>query len=205
MDGIWDTVSDTWDSLFNGDEIPVDIPQGQPPNTQEEAGFWDSVNRFKRKADEFWSAYKRLESLEPIAMQSADTAASYNRVMGSGQSITENIEDTADRIREAVSWGAMSGIQVNPGQLGALGLLPVAIIAAAIAAMGIWLSDAYVEIRKLESIKTMIGEGTDPKTAGDIVRGDGGGFGGAFGSELGKAAGFAAIVGIGIWYLMRKG
>ena len=199
-------VGDLWDTIFGNDvnEFPMDIPEPyeQVPETTEEKSFWDTVAEFKRKADEFWTSYKRLEELEPVAMSTPATRESYNRVMYSGQNITGNIENAADRIQAAISWGAMSGIQ--PKQLGGLGVWPIAIIAAAIAAVTMWLSDAGVEIYKLENMKAMIGEGMTPTAAKDLV-GTGGGFGESFGAELGKAAGFAAVIGLGVWYLMKKG
>lgn len=202
-------MGDLWDTIFgngNGDAFPMDIPDPyeQAPATSEEKSFWDTVAQFKRKADEFWSTYKRLEELEPVAMSTAATRDSYNKVMYSGQNITGNIENAADRIQAAISWGAMSGIE--PKQLGGLGIWPIAIIAAAIAAMSMWLTDAGVEVYKLENMKAMIGKGMSPTAARDVVQsGGGGGFGTAFGTELGKAAGFAAVVGLGVFYLMKKG
>lgn len=205
------SMGDLWDFGITDEPFPMDIPDPleQQPATSEESSFWATVQKFKNKADEFWTAYKRLEELEPVAMQTPDTARSYDRVMSSGGAITSNIEGVADTIKSAAGWaGGFFGIENvrRQTQLGALGLLPVAIIVAAISAMGIWLSDAYVEISKLEAIKELTAAGTPVGQAADIVRaGGGGGFATALGSELGKGIAFAAIAGVGIWFLMRKG
>ena len=204
------SIGDLWDVSITDEPFPMDIPDPliQAPASTEEKGFWDTVSEFKTKADEFWSAYKRLEELEPIAMQTPDTQRSYNRVMGGGQRITGTIEGAATTVKSAVGWaGSLFGMdnvreRVN---LGALGIWPIAIVAAAIAAIAIWLSEAYVEINKLESMKEMIREGTAPSVAGEIVRSGGGDtFGTAFGSEIGKAVAIAGVAAIGIWFVMRR-
>lgn len=203
-------IGDLWDFGITDDPFPMDIPDplAQQPATSEESSWWNSVQKFKEKADEFWSAYKRLEALEPVAMQTPDTARSYNNVMSGGDTITSNIEGVADTIKAAAGWaGGFFGVEnIRQAQLGSLGLLPVAIIVAAISAMGIWLTDAYVEISKLEAIKELTAGGTPVGQAAELVRaGGGGGFATALGSELGKGIAFAALAGVGIWFLMRKG
>jgi len=108
-------LGELWDFGITDEPFPMDIPDPltQAPATNEEAGFWTMVQQFREKADEFWTAYKRLEELEPIAMQTPDTAASYNDVMRGGSAITSIIEGAADKIRGAIGWaGNLFGVDV---------------------------------------------------------------------------------------------
>jgi len=127
-----------------------------------------AVNSLKTKAGEFNGLYDQLLSLRYVAEQSPDLLPTYNKLMRNGarlkstiQSTTQSIDSIYDTLRGAVGLGS----------LGLLPLVPVAVIAGSISALGIWITDAYVALKQLDERKVLINQGFTPTQITSIATG----------------------------------
>lgn len=178
--------------------------------TQEDVSWLD---KFKAEAVRFRNAFNSLVSLESYAATRPELQAEYNALYSRGETIKKTIDyitRTVDSVTGFFSkaWGSasstfknffgLSGVparfspMAGPGELqmyarpglGALPLIPIAVIASAVALMGKWASDVYLFERKATEQKRIEATGASPRAAADIVRGmtDGGGFLGILGN-----------------------
>lgn len=133
-------------------------------------GAWDSaVADLKRRAQEFAGVYKWLAQRESIAARDPAVKREYDAVMNRGTTVKKTVEKTTG----GIDWltGTIKqklGIHENV-TMGALPLIPVAVIAAAVAMMTAWLADAYKLQSKIQYMET---HGISGANAAAILGGD---------------------------------
>ena len=146
------------------------------------------VAEFNAKLAEFEKLYAYLVSNEYIAADDPELASS-----------TSALISRANTMRGAID-GANAAIDkmFDNGQLFGLGIVPLIFagaIVTAIAVLGIWLTDAYVETAKIGERKSLLEAGADPTT---LARAAAGGFAG-FGT-----LGLVAVAALGLWWVTQR-
>jgi len=133
---------------------------------------WENaVNNFKQKAKSFVNEYLALQNRENIAALDPKTKSEYDSLMKKGSYIFETIKSLAAKMDYAIS-NLMGGNSNALNGMGILPLLPIAVIAGAVAAIVAWLSDAYIMNRKLDSIEKLHAEsGADPVKLSQAIAG----------------------------------
>ena len=195
-----------------GTGAPIDIEPSPVAGSPQEAGFWGEVDRFKGKADEFYRVWQGLRAKRQAASASPELQREYSDVMGEADTVVakmSDVERVVGAVRETVTgWFGVEGYR-QAGRtlmgLGALPLLPIALITAAIAWITGWLGKAYLLDRKLTSVETMIAGGVDPSEAGRVVHGDeNGGFFAGLGGELAPLA-LAGVAIAAVYFMSQRG
>lgn len=161
-------------------DYPMELDTDVVPADQQEASFMDKVREFKRKADEMWNLFTRLRAKRDLAYSTPETRASYDRVMGRAERIIAKVEEYVPQAQAIISTvGSMFGAfgMDRREALGQLGIPMLAIfgIGALITTMTVWISDAYVELQKLEAVQRFIDQGMTPTEATEAARGKGDG------------------------------
>jgi len=134
------------------------------------ANSWQgAVEQLKLKAREFMDLFTWLESKRHVAATDPQVKAEYDAVMNKGRTVKATVEKTTG----GIDWitgqlRARFGLAA-PVTMGALPLVPIAVIAAAVAMITAWLADAY----KLKSKITYIeSHGITGSAAVDILGGN---------------------------------
>jgi hypothetical protein len=136
------------------------------------------IEAFKVRARNFWNQWNILNnSRGVVARQSPEMQQQYRDLVDRGSTIRSSVETVTRLIDKATSayrtaTGWASGF-FSLGEMPTLGviplLVPAAVIAGSLAAMGKWLKDVYEFNRKLEEIARLEAKGVDPVTASKIV------------------------------------
>ncbi len=160
--------------------------------------FDSAVVELKNKAAEFSRLYSALLQKESVAKTDPELYKSYQALMNRADWVKGSVE----KITGAIDWttGYISGVlSREPTNLSGLGILPVlgvAAIAGAISILTIWISDAYVELRKLDNIEKMAAKyGADPEQMAKAIMGER-----AKASALG-GIGVVAVIFAGLYFL----
>ena len=145
--------------------------------TQNDAADPSMIEAFKTRARDFWSQWELLgNKQQDIKKLSPEIQKEYNDLLERGSTIRNSVETVTGLIDKATAayqsskeWiSDLFGLGENG--LGFLPvLIPVAVIAGSLAAMGKWLSDAYQFNRKMEEIEKLQARGVDPVTASKII------------------------------------
>src|SRR5690606_18926536 len=107
---------------------------------QEWSQDWQNqVDTFKQKAREFIALFTELKGKED-ALKNADdeTKKRYEKLMSRGDWIFKTIQSIASKI----DWAINSFSGIGMGGMGILPVVPIAVIAGALAVITAWLSDA---------------------------------------------------------------
>ncbi len=126
----------------------------------------NTVANFKTKAKQFVSDYEQLKSREKLAQSDPALANEYESLMSKGNWIYDTIISIARKID-------FIGDNQTMNSLGALPLIPIAVIVGAIAAMTAWLADAYTMKQKLDSIERLQAGGADAVDIADAINNKG--------------------------------
>lgn len=128
---------------------------------------WQSaVDNFKTKARNFVSMYETLETKENIASKDPKIKADYDNLMSKGRWIYNVIADIAKKLdffNDTLGTNKLNS-------MGALPLVPIAIIAGAVAVITAWMADALILSKKLDVIERLAGQGTDPVQLADKLK-----------------------------------
>jgi len=139
------------------------------------------IEAFKQRARDFWAQWQKLESRQAmIEQQSPAIKKEYSDLLDRGSTIRSSVETVTGLIdKAAAAYQSAKGWISDVFGLGGfdeqqtLGVLPViipaAVIATSLAAMGKWLSDAYQFNRKMEEIEKLQAKGVDAVTASKII------------------------------------
>lgn len=142
----------------------------------------DLITDFKEKARQFWAVWNGLNNKrDVVARQSPEIKAKYNKLMNDGVGIRSKIEwvtaaidkaanlygDVKSWIMDKFGFDGISDSQL--AGMGILPLIPVAIIAAAVAAISYWTNDAYQFNAKLNEIQRLENKGISPVQAAKMV------------------------------------
>lgn len=132
------------------------------------------VEALKEKAAEFVNVFSRLQALESVARTDAAASQKYQSLMDRGVAIRDRISYVTGLIDRAFEWFTDQGSTPpeTVANLQGLGLLwiPAAVVAGAVAAVVAWLSDAYVQVKELETAQNLIAQGVPPADAYRIAR-----------------------------------
>lgn len=171
----------------------------------EEQASQSVIEAFKQRARAFWNQWETLHANQDmITRQSPAVQKEYNDLIDRGSTIRNSVEtvtgliDKAQRYYQtAKGWVSdLFGMDGYSPQMGVLPvLIPAAVIAGSLAAMGKWLSDAYQFNRKMEEIAKLQAKGVDAVTASKIIERttpSGISIGGAIGIPLLLVGGFFA-------------
>lgn len=109
-----------------------------------------AVSKLKSKATEFIGLFYWLQSKRHIAESDPRLASEYQSVMKRGATVKTAVEKATG----GMDWinGKIRAFGVNG--LGALPAIPIAVVAAAVAAMTGWLADAYKLRAKIEYLES---------------------------------------------------
>lgn len=133
------------------------------------AGEWsqewqNSVDSFRTKAKAFMAEYAELQSLGQYADATPELRTAYDSLMSKGQWLYNAIANVASKID-------MMGGGSTMGAMGALPLVPLAVISGALAAITAWLSDAYIMKQKLNVAREALSQGHTPGNIADMING----------------------------------
>lgn len=168
MDGWWTDTKDTFGNL--GDWFSQRVGDVTDTVGDLNAEWQRQVNRLKDKAAEFSRVFTKLEQRQPLAEQSPVLKHRYDRVMKLGLNVRQTVQGITGKIDAALrGFQDLFGLSPNMAGMGAVPLVPIAVIAGAIAAITAWLTDAYALDRQLDSLDSQIKAGVDPVVAGDNI------------------------------------
>lgn len=192
-----------------GEGFPMDLDvESVVASDADEQSLLDRVKEFKRKADEMFGVYKRLEAQRDVAYSTPEGRASYDRVMNRGDGIIGKVQDYVPQIDAVFSWaGGLFGLDRSQtlGALGAWGFLVMG-IASLIGVMTVWISDAWTESKKLDAAAKYIDQGLSADEAARLARGESGGgiIGQVLGGGLGGGLALALVAGGAIFMLLKQ-
>lgn len=177
----------------------------------ENAELWAEVQKFKDKADEFYSLYTRLRDKRAAAMRDPKLQAEWNALIGEAAKVEVKISDTQKAINSAVTWvGGFFGIDNVQNSMrngfGELGLWPyvIALVAGAVAWLTSWIGKGYILDRKLDSVESLVGQGYSPSQAASVVNAEQGTFLTELGGGLGKGLAFAGVAAMVLYFFFEK-
>jgi len=120
-----------------------------------------SVTELKAKVSELFNlglrfdrAFSRLERLRAVAQQNPATYSRYNELAARGNAVRSAISGAVQRVQSIYSW-VKDNLGVN---LGALPLIPIAVIGTLLTAIAVarsWIVEADNESRRLEIIAAL--------------------------------------------------
>jgi len=150
MNSLTDTLSTWWNNAVNAVES---IPDE-----------WNSkVAQLKDAVASFETTYANLQSQSDIAKSDPVLYADYSNLMDRGAYVKTVITDTINKLGGALDY-AKSVVGVSGmADLGVLPLIPIAVIAGALALITKWLTDAYAMSKKLNLLQQTY---DDAKAAG---------------------------------------
>lgn len=154
-----------------------------PPETTDEAKFWNEVDKFKAKANEAYDLWQELRAKRQAAASNPKLSAEYEKVMDDAETMTAKVSDVEKAVaavRSGVAgtitgWFGLEGYRNGSRALGehlhGLGFAPViiAVVAAAVAWIGSWVAEAYVVNRKLDAVENLTEQGVPYSEAGQII------------------------------------
>lgn len=125
----------------------------------------NAVDNFKAKAKQFVSSYENLSSKKAVAEANPNIADDYNSLMGRGSWIYNMVASVARKI------DFIGSSESTLNGMGALPLIPIAVIVGAVAAMTAWLSDAYIMTQKINAIEAAQSSGKDTAPLENVIGG----------------------------------
>lgn len=166
------------------------------------------VDRLKEKAAEFMNVWGRLQALEPVAMTDSAAAVRHQSLMERGAAIRDRISYLTSMVDKVFDWFASNGSEPPDTVAGLQGLgllwVPAAVVAGAVALVVAWLSDAYVEVSKLETAERLIAQNVPPSEAWRITREEQPGMiGQLLGGIQNNFIVFTAL-GLAAWWIMQR-
>lgn len=123
---------------------------------QEKIAWYNVIGQFRRKVAEFEAMLAKLQSQKPIAAKDPALADEYSALMNKATALQEKIKQIRDATSDAIDW--IKGVFGFDG-LGIVPLIPIAVVAGAIAAIGYWIKDAYEFSKKLEKVEQLEKQG----------------------------------------------
>lgn len=157
--------------------------------TKEEVSL---LEKFRQKAIEFRDAWDTLTNYEQTAAEVPELDEEYQELHSRGSWIMDRVNQLTRAVDAVTGW--FGGVFGSPERLGALPLIPIAAITAAVAYMSKWVADVYLFERKVteyQKLKEEVGHDKAAEMIGDM---GGGGIMAAV-RDVAKPAGIA----VGIW------
>lgn len=165
--------------LGNGADSP---PEAVAAGESEETKWYDIVGRLRSSVDKFRTNFNALLAQRAFVSQHPTLQAEYNTLANRGSAINQKINEVQGVIDKVSGWftsikttifgGAAPSPTTPIGPLDGLGViqvLPIAVIAGAVALITKWLADVYVFAKKVEEIKRLESKGLSPQRAADML------------------------------------
>ncbi len=143
------------------------------------------IDRFRQQAREFWRLYQSTgDNANFVATQNPSIQREYRDLMDRGQGIRSKVEvatgiidkagamiDTAKNwFTDTFGLGGLASVnRMMPEQLGLIPLIPIAVIAGSLAAIGKWVNDALVFNRRINEMKRLQAQGMTPTQAANVI------------------------------------
>lgn len=137
-----------------------------------EQSLWQ---KYKTRSAEFLRAYQSLATMAPVAYRDPILAAEYEKVMDRGKTYHSVMSSIMEKIDAAMAWASSwwsdsdAGTVQGLGSLGIAPLIPIAIIGASMAALGVWITDAWELDRKLREVERLESKGIPAGRATQMV------------------------------------
>jgi hypothetical protein len=149
---MFDLLKSGWDAIVGGvATASMNVAGGTASAVTSMSAEWQAaVNDLKSKAGEFTRVYELLQSERKNATPEQQVVI--DRLLTRGAWV----RNTVAGVMTALNLGTnmlpknLSGLALSRGRLGALPLVPIAVIVGGISVMTAWLADAYVELRKMD-------------------------------------------------------
>lgn len=93
----------------------------------------------------------------------------YNELIERSDTIYNTISKVTKGVDKVAEWLGLDMSNIESSQMGAIPLIPIAIITGAIAAMGKWASDVYIFNQRLAEVKRLEAKGISPARASQIA------------------------------------
>lgn len=174
---------------------------------QQSAEWWNLVARFRQAAAQVDQVLDRLRAQEGAARSDPALSSEFDSIMRRAAELRATIGDYLAKIDAAVQWlkGAGSWISDVFGFNG-LGALPALIgigaIAAALAAVTKFLTDAWALSRRIEEQQRLEARGLSPQEAAAVVERSAVG---SAGSQWLKLLAGGVAIGVVGWLIMQRG
>lgn len=128
------------------------------------------VAKLRRTGVEFDKVYTRLQSYQQIAAKDPTKYASYYRTLQKGDAVRAQIRKAVESVQSIGAW-LKDNFNVSLGDLGAIPLIPIAVVGGIIVATNIalsWIPEAMREMSIMDAVRAAI-SGGDPKLAASIL------------------------------------
>jgi hypothetical protein len=173
---------------------------------QQSAEWWNLVARFRQAAAQVDQVLERLRAQEDAARSDPGLSSQYDAIMQRAAELRATIADYLGKIDAAVQWlkgaGAWIADAFGFNGLGALPvLIGVAAIAAALAAVTKFLTDAWALSKRIDEQQRLEARGLTPQEAAAVVER---GTAGSAGSQWLKLLAGAAAVGFVGWLIVNN-
>ena len=165
-----------------------------PPTQADQSNWSDVIGRWQKAVSHFLTNYDLLKSKAAIANASPALKKQYDKALADGQVVKNRIDEINAAIADvedwlAGKWTAMRNVwayvsgqvsqlfgydraYVQPVSLGALGqaqIIPLAVVAAAVAWVASKSLDSYNLNKKLDSVQSYVNQGYSPQAAAQMV------------------------------------
>lgn len=126
--------------------------------TQDERAWYDVLGKFKDKAAEFQTLYNQVLQTADIAAKNPALLADYNKLVSYGATVRKGITNVTATVDTGYNWLkntiGMDAVMTD-SRLGFLPVIPLAVVAASIAAMTKFATDTYIYMDKVNQFKTL--------------------------------------------------
>lgn len=187
--------------IFTAKDLEV-IQASQSAGAGATTQWWDLTGKFRAAADELERAYQQVTATAQYAAARPELKSRYDALMSRVASLRATIQSTLAQINRATEFfRSLVGLQ----GLGVVPVIAVAVIAAALAAVIKWTTDAALYLKMVSEQKRLEAAGVEPERAAQIAR-EGRAAGGLF-SGIAQQLKWPLIFGIGAlavgWFLTR--
>lgn len=129
--------------------------------------FKQAVANFRNKANEFMLSINNMEQQRNFVATRPELKKEYDDLMDRTGIIKSTVSGITSAINKAAQW---FGVDFDePQNLGLVPLIPIAAIAASVAVMGKWVSDAYIFNQRIAEVKRLEAKGIPPERAAKIA------------------------------------
>lgn len=167
-----------------------------------------TINDFRRGARKFLNDVETLRAQEATISRYPQLADQYDELMERSETIYNTIVNLTSKVDKVAQWLGVDTDNIEDGDLRGLNavgfLIPIAVVAAAVAAMGKWASDVYIFNKRLDEIKRLESRGMSPEKAAAIAIKRPSGIIASLGGNVFRPLVPILIVGAGLWALSRR-
>lgn len=153
----------------------------------DETQWYDIVGRLRSSVDKFRVNFSALLAQRAFVSQHPTLQTEYNTLANRGNAINQKINEVQGIIDKVSGWFTSIKTTIFGGAapapapttpttpigpldgLGVIQVLPIAVIAGAVALITKWLADVYVFAKKVEEIKRLESKGLSPQRAADML------------------------------------